>query len=52
MDTQSTIVSNTTPLIALAWLELLELLPTLFNTVHIPRAVATEMNYNPDAALA
>ena len=43
------VVSNTTPLIALAWLEQLDLLPTLFGTVHIPRAVHDEIHHNPEA---
>ncbi|MBV7328159.1 DUF3368 domain-containing protein [Chloroflexi bacterium TSY] len=43
------VVSNATPLIALAWLEQLDLLPTLFGTVHIPQAVSHEIQHNPDA---
>lgn len=43
------VVSNATPLIALAWLERLDLLPTLFGTVHIPQAVNDEIQHNPDA---
>jgi predicted nucleic acid-binding protein len=46
---KSIIVSNTTPLIALAWLEQLALLPRLFDTIHIPRAVQDELLHNPDA---
>ena len=30
------VVSDTTPLIALAWLELLDLLPALFGQVNVP----------------
>lgn len=36
------VVSNTTPLITLAGVGLLDLLPQLYGVVHIPRAVATE----------
>lgn len=43
------VVSNATPLIALAWLEQLDLLPTMFGTVHIPEAVSLEIQHNPDA---
>lgn len=43
------VVSNTTPLIALAWLNQLDLLPTLFGTVHIPQAVYDEIQHNPTA---
>ncbi len=43
------IVSNTTPLIALAWLNHLDLLPTLFGTLHIPQAVYDEIQHNPTA---
>ncbi len=39
---KETVVSNTTPLIALAWLEQLDLLPKLFGQVHIPQAVFDE----------
>jgi uncharacterized protein len=46
---KSAIVSNTTPLIALAWLEHLALLPRLFGTIHIPQAVQDELLRNPDA---
>ena len=45
----SVVVSNTTPLIALAWLEQLDLLPALFEKVHIPQAVRDEVHHNPDA---
>jgi predicted nucleic acid-binding protein len=43
------VVSNATPLIALAWLNRLDLLPTLFGTVHIPQAVHDEIEHNPEA---
>lgn len=43
------VVSNTTPLIALAWLEQLDLLPALFGQVHIPQAVFDEIRAKPDA---
>lgn len=43
------IVSNTTPLIALAWLKRLDLLATLFTTVHIPEAVRDEIKAKPQA---
>ena len=46
---QATVVSNATPLIALAWLEQLTLLPRLFETIHIPQAVQDELLHNPDA---
>lgn len=42
------VVSDTTPLIALAWLEQLDLLPTLFESIHIPQAVHDELHRNPD----
>lgn len=42
------VVSNTTPLIALAWIEQLDLLPTLFGVVYIPQAVHRELHRNPD----
>jgi hypothetical protein len=42
------VVSNTTPLVALAWIERLELLPALFGVVHIPVAVHTELHSNPE----
>jgi predicted nucleic acid-binding protein len=42
-------VANTTPLIALAWLNHLELIPTLFGTLHIPQAVYDEIQNNPAA---
>jgi len=42
------VVSNTTPLIALAWLEQLDLLPTLFESVTIPQAVHDELHRNPE----
>jgi predicted nucleic acid-binding protein len=45
----SVVVSNTTPLIALAWLEQLNLLPTLFGEIHIPQAVHDEIHHNPEA---
>lgn len=45
---QEIIVCNTTPLIALAWLKQLDLLPILFGTVYIPQAVFDELNYNPE----
>jgi predicted nucleic acid-binding protein len=44
------VVSNTTPLIALAWLSQLDLLPTLFGNLHIPQAVNNEIQHNPTAA--
>jgi predicted nucleic acid-binding protein len=43
------VVSNSTPLIALAWLNQLDLLPTLFGAVHIPQAVYDEIQHNPAA---
>ena len=43
------VVSNTTPLIALAWLSQLDLLPTLFGNLHIPQAVNDEIQHNPTA---
>ncbi len=43
------VVSNTTPLIALAWLERLDLLPALFGSVYIPQAVRDEIHHNPEA---
>ena len=43
------VVSNTTPLIALAWLQQLDLLATLFTTVHIPEAVRDEIKAKPQA---
>jgi predicted nucleic acid-binding protein len=45
----SIVVSNTTPLIALAWLEQLDLLPTLFGEIRIPQAVHDEIHHNPEA---
>jgi predicted nucleic acid-binding protein len=42
-------VSNSTPLIALAWLNQLDLVPVLFDTLHIPQAVYDEIHYNPTA---
>lgn len=42
------VVSNTTPLIALAWIEQLDLLPMLFGVVYIPQAVHRELHRNPD----
>jgi predicted nucleic acid-binding protein len=36
------VVSNTTPLITLVGIGLLDLLPTLYHTIHIPEAVFTE----------
>lgn len=45
---RSVVVSNTTPLIALAWLEQLDLLATLFGSVYIPQAVQAELHYNPE----
>lgn len=45
----SIIVSNTTPLIALAWLERLDLLPRLFGRIHIPLAVRNEIQHDPEA---
>ena len=41
------VVSNTTPLIAMAWLGKLDLLPTLFGKIHIPQAVNVEIQHNP-----
>jgi predicted nucleic acid-binding protein len=46
---KETVVSNTTPLIALAWLEQLDLLPKLFGQVHIPQAVFDETRAKPGA---
>ena len=43
------VISNATPLIALAWLEQLDLLPRLFGSVHIPQAVHDEVQHNPEA---
>lgn len=45
---QDVVVSNTTPLIALAWLEQLDLLPALFDAVYIPHAVFDELHRNPE----
>lgn len=45
---QSIVISNTTPLIALAWLERLDLLPALFGAVHIPDAVHAELHSDPE----
>ncbi len=45
----SVVVSNTTSLIALAWLERIDLLPTLFGRVHIPQAVHDEIHHYPEA---
>lgn len=42
-------VSNTTPLIALAWLHRLDILPALFAAVHIPNAVLDEFQTKPYA---
>jgi predicted nucleic acid-binding protein len=44
----SIVVSNTTPLIALAWLERLDLLPALFGEIRIPNAVHDELHSNPE----
>lgn len=44
------VVSNTTPLIALAWIRRLDLLPTLFTAVHIPEVVRDEIKRKPQAA--
>ena len=43
------VVSNSTPLIAFAWLNHLELLPKLFGTIHIPQAVYDEIQFDPIA---
>ena len=43
------VVSNTTPLIALAWLQRLDLLPALFSAVQIPEAVRNEIKSKPQA---
>jgi predicted nucleic acid-binding protein len=43
------VVSNATPLIALAGLELLAILPKLFGKVLIPQAVYDEIHSNPEA---
>jgi predicted nucleic acid-binding protein len=43
------VVSNTTPLVALAWLNHLDLLPTLFGNLHIPQAVHDEIHHDPTA---
>jgi predicted nucleic acid-binding protein len=43
------VVSNTTPLIALAWLNHLDLMPTLFGNLYIPQAVNDEIQHNPTA---
>lgn len=45
----SVVVSNSTPLIALAWLKQLELLPGLFGRVRIPLAAHNEIQHNPEA---
>ena len=42
-------VSNATPLIALAWLERLDLLTAIFGVVHIPEEVQREIAYDPAA---
>ena len=42
------VVSNTTPLVALAWLERLDILPALFGVIHVPVAVHTELHSNPE----
>lgn len=42
------VVSNTTPLIALAWLGLLDLLPQLFGAIYVPDAVRSELFSNPE----
>jgi predicted nucleic acid-binding protein len=44
----SIVVSNTTPLVALAWLERLDLLPALFGAIHIPDAVYNELHSIPE----
>lgn len=46
---QEIVVSNTTPLIALAWLDQLALIPALFGQLHIPQAVHDEIFYKPEA---
>ena len=43
------VVSNTTPLIALAWLTKLDLLPAFFGQVYIPQAVLDEIRDKPQA---
>lgn len=43
------VVSNTTPLIALAWLDRLDLLPALFGEVLIPNEVRAELLTDPTA---
>ena len=43
------VVSNATPLVALAWLEQLDLIPKLFGSAHIPQAVYDEFQHNPEA---
>ena len=43
------VVSNSTPLIALAWLNRLDLPEALFGTVSIPIAVRDEIQHNPGA---
>jgi predicted nucleic acid-binding protein len=48
MDSQI-VVSNTTPLIALAFLKQLDLVPALFNTLYVPQAVYNEIQYKPNA---
>ncbi len=48
MDT-SVVVCDTTPLIALAWLGQLDLLPALFVAVHVPQAVHSEVHHSPQA---
>ena len=45
----SVVASTSTPLLALAWLEQLDLLPSLFEKVHIPQAVQEEIHHNPAA---
>lgn len=46
---QPVAVSNATPLIALAWLERLDLLPAIFGVVHIPEEVQQEVAFDPAA---
>jgi predicted nucleic acid-binding protein len=45
---QDVVVSNTTPLIALAWLDQLDLLPALFGVIYIPAAVYDELHSDPE----
>jgi uncharacterized protein len=46
---QPVAVSNTTPLIALAWLERLDLLPAIFGAVHIPEVFQRDVAHYQSA---